>query len=137
MIAVVADGGPQVGLGHLGRSSAVAVALRSRGLEVRAFAYGAEDVLTLDGIEWVPYSGPPGGHVVLDTYTMPAAERAALAPLAVFHDEGDLPDARLVIKSGAAWTTSGCSPACGMRRCGRRTGGCRSAASARASSVCS
>jgi spore coat polysaccharide biosynthesis predicted glycosyltransferase SpsG len=101
MIAVVADGGPRVGLGHLGRSSAVAVALRARGLAVRAYAYGAEQARTLDGVQWVPYTSPPGAAVVLDSYTMPAAERAALAPLAVFHDEGELPDAALVIRSGA------------------------------------
>ena len=102
MIAVVADGGPRVGLGHLGRSSAVAAALRARGLPVAALAYGAGAPITVDGIQWSPYSGPPGGAVVLDSYTMPAAERLALAPLAVFHDEGELPDAPLVIKSGPA-----------------------------------
>jgi spore coat polysaccharide biosynthesis predicted glycosyltransferase SpsG len=99
MIAMVADGGPRVGLGHLARSSAVAVGLQVRGVEVRAYAYGADAPRTVDGIEWVPYERRPAGPIVLDSYTLPAAE---LAPLAVFHDEGELPDAALVIKSGAA-----------------------------------
>jgi spore coat polysaccharide biosynthesis predicted glycosyltransferase SpsG len=95
LLAVIADGAPDAGLGHLARSSAIAEASRSRGLEVRAYAYGALAPSTFDGIEWVPFESPPEADVVvLDTYTMPAGTRAALAtagPLAVVHDEGEIP----------------------------------------------
>jgi spore coat polysaccharide biosynthesis predicted glycosyltransferase SpsG len=106
MIAVIADGGAQAGLGHIARCSAIAVALRARGLTVTPQAYGAEDPITLDGIEWRPYDGAPpaGGVVLLDTYTMPWDDRLAFAErhaLAVIHDEGGvIPGARLVVSVG-------------------------------------
>ena len=103
MISIVADGGPGVGLGHLGRCSAIAGALRARGLEVTCHAYGADEPVTIDGVEWNP--GAAGGDVVvLDSYTMPADERDALvagAPLAAMHDFGGAPPgAALVVSVG-------------------------------------
>ena len=103
MIAIVADGGPSAGLGHLGRCSAIAAALRARGLEVECRAYGGAAPSTIDGIEWTP-GVADGDVVVLDTYTMPEDERRALvggAPLAVMHDFGGAPaEAALVVTVG-------------------------------------
>lgn len=103
MIAIVADGGPGAGLGHLGRCSAIAVALRAKGQDVECRAYGAEAPVTIDGVRWTP--GAAGGDVVvLDTYTMPPDERRALvagAPLAVMHDFGGAPEeAALIVSVG-------------------------------------
>jgi spore coat polysaccharide biosynthesis predicted glycosyltransferase SpsG len=102
---VIADGAPGAGLGHLARGSAIVAALRARGLDVLALAYGAAAPLSLDGIAWTPYRAPGGADaIVLDTYTMPADERdalAALAPLACFYDLGEVPrGAALVIGPG-------------------------------------
>jgi UDP-2,4-diacetamido-2,4,6-trideoxy-beta-L-altropyranose hydrolase len=98
LIAVVADGGPAAGLGHLARCSAITVALRARGADVACVAYGTTESRTVDGVVWTPADVPPARAVLLDSYTMPAAERAALGVLAVIHDEGELPaEARLVI----------------------------------------
>jgi spore coat polysaccharide biosynthesis predicted glycosyltransferase SpsG len=100
-IVLIADGAPEHGLGHLGRSSAIAVALRARGSAIAAYAYGAQAPQAVDGIVWQPYAGPEAGAVVLDTYTMPAAEQAALAPVAVMHDFGAVPPGTpLVFASG-------------------------------------
>ena len=106
-VAVVADGGPGAGLGHLGRSSAIAAALRARGVAVSCHAYGAAEPVTVDGIAWSPLDEPPapaGGVVVLDTYTMPETDRAALAErfaVALMHDVGGiLPAATLVVAVG-------------------------------------
>ena len=49
-------------------------------------AYGADEPRVVDGITWTP--GPAAPALLLDSYTMPAAERDAVA---VFHDEGELP----------------------------------------------
>ena len=104
-IALIADGAPGAGLGHLGRSSAVAVALRARGAEIAAYAYGAEEPRTVDGVTWEPYTAPPSARtVVLDTYTMSAADRAGLAAsaaLAVFDDGGELPPGTALVVTAA------------------------------------
>ncbi len=89
---IVADGGPAVGLGHLARSSAIAAALHARGAAVRCLAYGADSPTRVDAIEWEPYSAPRAGTLLLDSYVMPAAERAAIAErstLVVLHDHGE------------------------------------------------
>ena len=104
-IVLIADGAPEDGLGHLARCSAIAVALQARGVAVSAFAYGATAPRVVDGIAWEPYGGSSEARaILLDTYTMPPAEQAALAaraPLAVVHDIGDVPPgAALVLASG-------------------------------------
>jgi UDP-2,4-diacetamido-2,4,6-trideoxy-beta-L-altropyranose hydrolase len=103
VIAIVADGGPSAGLGHLGRCSAIAAALRARGLEVECHAYGASRPVRVDAIEWTPGTAA-GDVVVLDTYTLPEAERDALAarvPLVAMHDFGGAPrGAALVVSVG-------------------------------------
>lgn len=117
MIAVIADGGAKVGLGHIARCSAIVVALRTRGVTVSAFAYGGDAPIVVDGVAWTPLHGTPDADVLLlDSYTMPRAERRALAAgraLAVIHDEGDVPaDARLVIAVGG---TGGAGVLAGLR----------------------
>jgi spore coat polysaccharide biosynthesis predicted glycosyltransferase SpsG len=110
-VTLVADGGERAGLGHLGRSSAIAAALRARGAAVSCRAYGARDTRAIDGVEWTPLHeplDPPGEIVVLDTYTMPAADQAALArrcSLAVMHDQGGVPPGTALVVS--AGSTSG------------------------------
>jgi spore coat polysaccharide biosynthesis predicted glycosyltransferase SpsG len=115
--AVIADGAPGAGLGHLARCSAIAVALRVRGVPVDAHAYGAEAPATVDGVRWEPYAGAPHADVVvLDTYTMPAAERAALAargPMAFLHDVGEIP-------AGTALVIGGHGPLAGLRHAALR-----------------
>ena len=49
-------------------------------------AYGADAPRVVDATTWQP--GPAQPALLLDTYTMPAAEREAVA---VIHDEGELP----------------------------------------------
>jgi UDP-2,4-diacetamido-2,4,6-trideoxy-beta-L-altropyranose hydrolase len=94
-IALIADGAPDAGLGHLARSSAVAAALRARGAGVAPYAYGAEEQRTVDGVVWRPFDSiPDAGAIVLDTYTLSPAAQAeivAAAPTAVFCDEGEPP----------------------------------------------
>jgi spore coat polysaccharide biosynthesis predicted glycosyltransferase SpsG len=99
VISVIADGGPAHGLGHLARSSAVAAALQARGLLVRAYANGATEPRTFDGITWEPLTDAPGGAVVLDSYTLDPSD---FAPLAYFHDgQADIPGTvKVVIASG-------------------------------------
>lgn len=105
---VAADAGASAGLGHLARSSALAVALRGTGSEVVALCLGAAEPLTLDGVEWAPaddLGGLAGAAVVLDSYTAPAEVSRRLAQagtLAMFLDGGTPPEeAMLVVDVGA------------------------------------
>jgi spore coat polysaccharide biosynthesis predicted glycosyltransferase SpsG len=83
----VADGGSGAGLGHVARSSALAVAVARRGFLVRCRAVGAESSLDLDGIAWEPADdlddalsceGP--AVLVLDSYRIGAGDVAAVPP---------------------------------------------------------
>jgi spore coat polysaccharide biosynthesis predicted glycosyltransferase SpsG len=49
---VVADGGPDAGLGHISRSSALALAVGDRGFDVRCFALEAPGPTARDGVAW-------------------------------------------------------------------------------------
>jgi len=94
-IALVADAGASVGLGHVARCSAIAAALRARGDAVSCHAHGATARLSLDGIAWQPLDWadvPDGGVVLLDSYVLGAAAvRSPGRRLAVLHDEGEPP----------------------------------------------
>lgn len=105
-VLAIADAGPAVGLGHLSRSSAVITALRSRSIAVEAHALGAHAPVQHDGVHWLPatrldqLAGSPHGATLLDSYRLsPHDVRAAFpgARLVCFHDEGDLPEADLVV----------------------------------------
>jgi UDP-2,4-diacetamido-2,4,6-trideoxy-beta-L-altropyranose hydrolase len=98
-ITIAAAARPGDGLGHLSRSSSLAVALRARGAAVRCIGLGAEAASTRDGVEWIPADRVEDttGVIVFDSYVdePPSAER-----LALFHDEGDVPaGVELVVSS--------------------------------------
>ena len=80
---LIADAGPAAGLGHLSRTGAVAVALRSRGVEVRCLAWGADDPVERDGLRWEVLaraeSPAARGVVVLDSYEV-SAESVGSSP---------------------------------------------------------
>jgi spore coat polysaccharide biosynthesis predicted glycosyltransferase SpsG len=98
MVTVAADAAPHVGLGHVSRCSAIAVALLERGEEVRCVAHGATARLERDGVRWEPATDtlePAAGPVVVDGYRFPHERVSALAartPVAWLHDGGAIPD---------------------------------------------
>jgi UDP-2,4-diacetamido-2,4,6-trideoxy-beta-L-altropyranose hydrolase len=107
-VVIVADAGKEAGLGHISRSSAVAVALGHRGIETRCYAYGAEEPFERDGVSWTPLDGdelPAGteGVLVVDTYRISVEElsrAAAQRRLVVMHDHGEPPaNAALVVSA--------------------------------------
>lgn len=119
-VALVADAGERVGLGHVARCSAIAAGLRARGGQVSCHAFGAAAELSVDGIEWQPTEAPPGGArvLVLDTYTMPADEVSELAErfeLVCVHDVGaPPPGARLAVSVGGVEAPPGGEALCGL-----------------------
>lgn len=105
---LIADGGSQAGLGHVSRSSALAVALRCRGLEPDCLLYQGGRPIERDGVEWEPLQGLPevgdAELLILDSYRVSAsAMRAATGstPLVVMHDYGDVPSAAAIVVSVA------------------------------------
>lgn len=97
-ILVVADGHPDVGLGHLMRSTALACAIGLSGETVRCVALGAAAARTIDGVIWEPAQVPPDAPrdalVVLDSYLLDGRSRARLLDRprsAVFGDAGTEP----------------------------------------------
>lgn len=114
LVVLIADGGPDAGLGHISRCSALAVALRRRGVEVRSLSLGSQAPLERYGICWQPFedSDPADAEViVLDSYRAGEELRRRLAssgPLVAFLDDrGNMPEAALVVRSGRASGT-GC-----------------------------
>jgi spore coat polysaccharide biosynthesis predicted glycosyltransferase SpsG len=105
-VVAVADAGREAGLGHVSRSSAIAVALRAEGVETTCYAYGADAPFERDGVAWSPLAGSrvpvSSGHVVLiDTYRLPPEvleQTAASNALVLLHDQGPVPErAALVV----------------------------------------
>jgi UDP-2,4-diacetamido-2,4,6-trideoxy-beta-L-altropyranose hydrolase len=106
-VLLIADGGEQAGLGHISRSSALAVALRCRGCEVVSHVFGG-DRIERDGIAWDPLEDLSGlgeaNVLVLDSYRVPAStvhSLAGSAPLVVMHDHGNPPTAAALVVSAA------------------------------------
>jgi spore coat polysaccharide biosynthesis predicted glycosyltransferase SpsG len=97
-VAIAADGGPGQGLGHLVRSSAVATALRARGIEAQAFALGAVEALEIDGVDWTPAAEPPAANLlVLDSYVVDPVSVDAVQ-VVLMHDAAEAsPDVALVV----------------------------------------
>jgi spore coat polysaccharide biosynthesis predicted glycosyltransferase SpsG len=99
IVVLVADAGKEAGLGHVSRSSAIAVALRTRGLDTRCYAHGANAPFERDQVAWSPlgFGDLPSssGHVlVIDTYRLPqdVLEQAAESSTVVMlHDHGPTP----------------------------------------------
>ncbi len=106
-VLVVADAGPDSGLGHLSRSTAVAVALHVRGFVPTCFANGALEPIERDGIRWLPLderdSLPPGEEIaaiVLDSYRIVLREPPNVL-LAVLQERTESPPgAALVVNAG-------------------------------------
>jgi spore coat polysaccharide biosynthesis predicted glycosyltransferase SpsG len=105
---LVADAGPDDGLGHVSRLTAIAVALRPRGIEARCHAHGASAPLVRDDIAWAPWSaGTPLpsdiGVAIVDSYRLrPEAIVAATVPFVVFRDHGEAEGAPALVVSVAA-----------------------------------
>ena len=105
---LVADAGPDDGLGHVSRLSAIAVALRTRGIDIRCHAHGESAPLMRDGVAWVPWS--PGDLLpsdidaaILDSYRLgPETVVAGKVPFVVFRDHGDAQAAPALVVSVAA-----------------------------------
>jgi UDP-2,4-diacetamido-2,4,6-trideoxy-beta-L-altropyranose hydrolase len=114
-VVLVADAGKTAGLGHISRCSAVAVALRCRGVQVRCFANGVTDPFERDGVDWTPINGEqlppaPGGILVVDSYRFsPSALAAAsgLARLVVLHDFGEPPPTAALVVAVAVPSSDG------------------------------
>ena len=117
-VVFVADAGEEAGLGHISRSSAIAVALECRGIATLCFAFGAKDAMTRDGVRWLPLDSADLldsaiNVLVIDSYRLghedlPAA--VSQSRRVVMHDHGGPPeDAALVVS-----TTKVGGPARGM-----------------------
>lgn len=112
VLEILADGSPTVGLGHLSRSGAVAMALTGKGFSVRCHALGAAEPQRRDGVTWQPCADPAAmlaagraDALVLDSYeTQPEALPADDdRPMVAFRDDGRVPArAALVVDVGAA-----------------------------------
>jgi UDP-2,4-diacetamido-2,4,6-trideoxy-beta-L-altropyranose hydrolase len=105
-VTLIADAGPDAGLGHLSRTGAVAWALRVRGAETRCLAWGADQPLERDAIRWEPLGlsepAPRDEVVVLDSYRAgpeTAEELAADGALVLMHDSGDPPAETAIVVS--------------------------------------
>jgi UDP-2,4-diacetamido-2,4,6-trideoxy-beta-L-altropyranose hydrolase len=110
-VVIVADSGEKAGFGHISRSSAIAVALRSRGIETGCYAFGAEERFERDGVEWAPLTdgelpAADGDVLLVDSYRFPRdelARAAASTALVVMHDHGAVPEgAALVVSTSAS-----------------------------------
>lgn len=109
LVVLIADGGADAGLGHLSRSSALALALQRRGARIRTVGFGLDSPIRRYGIAWQPTTDPdPAGAdvIVLDSYRVTdelGTRLASVAPVIAFvDDDRDLPEATLVIRSGSA-----------------------------------
>ena len=111
----IADAGPDAGLGHLSRSSALAVALRCRGFESNCYARGSDESFDRDGVRWNP---APADHqlefdgriLVVDSYLLAAQkleEMAESTQLVVMHDHGRVPAGAALVVSPASAPENG------------------------------
>ena len=107
LVVLIADAGPEAGLGHLSRSSSLALALRRHGIRVEAIGLGLDAQAERYGIRWEPATDlPPAGAdaVVIDSYQATDELRARLAvtaPTVAFADDDRaFPSTALVIRSG-------------------------------------
>lgn len=114
-VAFCADAGPGQGLGHIVRSSAVANALRVRGIKPRTAALGASAPTTVDGIDWAPAETPPNAEVVvLDSYTVDA-RAVGDARLVLMHDAATAPASAALVVAPSDPGESTAERLCGMR----------------------
>ena len=101
-VALVADGGPDAGLGHVSRCSALAVALRCRGIRTACLVNGSDEPLECDRITWTPLADVVNADaLVLDSYRLSGMQSDL--PLVVFDDAGESPaGAALVVDASGA-----------------------------------
>jgi UDP-2,4-diacetamido-2,4,6-trideoxy-beta-L-altropyranose hydrolase len=108
--AFVADAGRHAGLGHLSRSGAIAIALRSRGFDVSCLAHGADEALDRDGLTWTPVQDaaelPVEADVlIVDSYRLSRdvlEKHATRLPLVVLQEQTEPPrGAALIVNVGA------------------------------------
>lgn len=117
-VALVADAGREAGLGHISRSSAIAVGLRCHGVETSCYAYGANEPFERDGVSWIPLDveeipSIPSRVLVLDTYRLPreAMEEAATRhTLVLLHDYGEMPEGVALVVTVPGEESSGGPP---------------------------
>lgn len=109
LVVLIADGGTDAGLGHLSRSSALALALQGEGALIRTLGLGLETPIERYGISWQPTADPdPTGAdvIIIDSYSAAdelRARMASVAPVVAFADDDrDFPESALVIRSGLA-----------------------------------
>jgi spore coat polysaccharide biosynthesis predicted glycosyltransferase SpsG len=89
-VTLLADAGEGAGLGHVSRCTALAVALRSHGFEVAAYAPRLEDGYLLDGVAWGRPEAAvlePGRWMVLDSYRPLGVDLSDAVRLVWFEDE--------------------------------------------------
>jgi UDP-2,4-diacetamido-2,4,6-trideoxy-beta-L-altropyranose hydrolase len=106
-VVFVADAGEGAGLGHISRSSAVAVALQCRGIETRCFAYGAHQGFTRDGVRWLPLDNADLLDsaitvLVIDSYRLRHEDlprRVSSSRRVVIHDYGSPPEEAALVVS--------------------------------------
>jgi UDP-2,4-diacetamido-2,4,6-trideoxy-beta-L-altropyranose hydrolase len=109
-VVIIADAGPDAGLGHVSRSSALAVALRCRGIDSMSYARGAEKAFDRDGIRWSPTANDQpleseGPVLIIDSYLLPSAEldeAAKSTRLVVMHDSGEVATGAALVVSAAS-----------------------------------
>ncbi len=114
LVVFVADAAKEAGLGHISRSSAVAVALRSREIDTRCYAHGADEPIEHDAVTWLPLSddelpASPEHVLVIDSYRVPQealARAAQTARVVVMHDYGDVPAGAALVVSPAGSPSS-------------------------------
>ena len=73
-VRLLAEAGPAAGMGHLARCSALARALRFRGIEIETLAVGLEHRAEIDDLVWLPAAEAavsPDGLTVVDGYGLP------------------------------------------------------------------
>jgi spore coat polysaccharide biosynthesis predicted glycosyltransferase SpsG len=105
--------GPHAGLGHLSRSSAVAVALRQSGIQPTCLVNGCEEVVERYGVVWNPVgraAGPGASVLVLDSYEVPASEAGSsfdFSRLVIFGDHGESPGEADLVLSGLQYACVG------------------------------
>lgn len=107
-VIVVADAGPESGLGHLSRSTAVAVALGVHGLVPTCFANGAREPIERDGVHWLPLPERDAlpredgiVAIVLDSYRVVLQQPPPEVLLAVLQERTEPPPhAALVVNAG-------------------------------------
>lgn len=104
-VGFVADAQPGNGLGHISRCSAVALALRCKGFEIRGYALGSVGAIERDGVDWEPLTNDgavAGDLVVLDSYVMSEEQQVSLADgrkIVVMHEGSSVDHAALAVNT--------------------------------------